>query len=560
MASGRGAPEDPWLGIAAALGAGALGIGVVVWGIGQMAAITLGDGPLASGASRMPGVLARLPGTLADPAAAWPPADRARLPGPVGFYAVAAVVLGVLAATIVLGTRIARSVNQRSARSGARWARAGDLRALVVRRPQSGRLTLGRLGRRLVATESRASTIVIGPSQSGKTAGLAIPAILEAAGPVLAVSVKRDLLDHTLAARRVRGPVCIYDPTGAAHLDSPEVVGWDPVRACVEWADARRMAHNLTSAHGSAGGRDAEFWLQMAAKLLAPLLVAAAGKIDGSMRDVVAWVDSGEQAAVSGLLLDLGEPDAHAAFLATCRREERTLSSVYATAEAALSPFADPSVLASTDVHGIEPEDLLGGAGTLYVIAPAKDQERLAPLFAGLVEHVVDAAYARAAAGRPCDPALLVVLDEAANTAPIRTLPQIAATAAGQGIQVVTVFQDLAQARSRYGEAADTILANHRAKLFLSGISDGRTLDYLGRALGEEEVAQESRTRGEGGGNSRTRSTRSRRLAPADAVRGVAPGQAILVYGHLPPARLRLRPWYRERVLRRLAAHGEDAR
>ena len=52
----------------------------------------------------------------------------------------------------------------------------------------------------------------------------------------------------------------------------------------------------------------------MAAKLLAPLLMAAAGKIDGSMRDVVAWVDSGEQAAVSELLLDLGEPDAHAAF------------------------------------------------------------------------------------------------------------------------------------------------------------------------------------------------------------------------------------------------------
>jgi len=30
-------------------------------------------------------------------------------------------------------------------------------------------------------------------------------------------------------------------------------------------------------------------------------------------------------------------------------------------------------------------------------------------------------------------------------------------TAAGQGIQVVSVFQDLAQARGRYGEAADTI-------------------------------------------------------------------------------------------------------
>ncbi|HMO01008.1 MAG TPA: type IV secretory system conjugative DNA transfer family protein, partial [Miltoncostaeaceae bacterium] len=436
-----------------------------------MAGLAFGSGPPGTAFGEMPGVLGRLPDTLGDPSAAWPVADRQTLPGPVGFYATALVVLGTIGAVGLGVARTARRVSGAPSRglSGARWASRRDLRSLMVRRPQSGRLTLGRMGRVLVATEARASTLVIGPSQSGKTAGLAIPAILEAAGPVLAVSVKRDLLDHTTAARRARGPVLVYDPTGAARLDGTGVVGWDPVRSCEEWADARRMAHNLTSAHGASAGRDAEFWLQMAAKLLAPLLLAAAGKVGGSMRDVVAWVDSGEQRAVEDLLLDLGEPDAHAAFLATCRREERTLSSVYATTEAVLAPFADPAVLRSTGAHGIDPEAVLDGETTLYVVAPSKDQERLAPLFAGLVEHVVDAAYERAAAGRPCDPPLLLVLDEAANTAPIRNLPQIAATAAGQGVQVVTVFQDLAQARSRYGEAADTILANHRAKLFLSG-------------------------------------------------------------------------------------------
>lgn len=561
---GSDSPEDPWVSVGLALAVGALGLAFIVWGIGQLAGLAIGGGALSTGFGQMPGVLSRLPNTLSDPAAAWPAPDRGRLPGPVGFYTVAAAVLGCLVAAGLAAARLARtgpwSSHADRGESGARWARPRDLRALVVGSAQPGRLALGRLGRRLIATEPRASTIVIGPSQSGKTAGLAIPAVLEAAGPVLAVSVKRDLLDHTLAARSSRGEVWIYDPTGAAQLDDERVVGWDPVRSCVEWADARRMAHNLTSAQAASGSRDAEFWLQMAAKLLAPLLLAAAGKIGGSMRDVVAWVDSGEQTAVADLLLDLGEPDAHAAFTATCRREERTLSSVYATTEAVLAPFADPAVLESTTNHGIDTQALLEGQSTLYVVAPAKDQERLAPLFAGLVEHVIDAAYARAAAGRPCDPSLLVVLDEAANTAPIRNLPQIAATAAGQGIQVVTIFQDLAQARSRYGEAADTILANHRAKLFLSGISDGRTLDYLGRALGDEEVGYESQTRGERGSTSRTRGTRTRRLAPADAVRGITPGEAILVYGHLPPARLSLRPWYRERALRGLAARKEAVR
>lgn len=554
---GAGAPEEPWIALVFVIVTAVIAAGVAAWMIGQLAGISFGAGPLAVGLDDMPAVLARLPSTLSDPAAAWPAPDRARLPGAAGMYAAAAAVASILAACGIVSARLVRgSVRPggTSRGSGARWARANDLRALVVPQTRPGRLTLGRLGRRLVATEPRASTIVIGPSQSGKTAGLAIPAILEARGPVLAVSVKRDLLDHTLAARRRGGPVWIYDPTGAGGLADADLVGWDPVLACPDWAAARRMAHHLTSAQAASAGRDAEFWLQLAGKLIAPLALAAAGKIGGSMRDVVGWVDSGEQTAVAELLLDLGEPEAHAAFLATCRREERTLSSVYATAEAVLAPFAEPQVLESTELPQLDPRDLLDAESTLYVVAPSQDQERLAPLFAGLVEHVVHAAYARAAAGRPCEPSLLLVLDEAANTAPIRSLPQIAATAAGQGVQVVTVFQDLAQARSRYGESADTILANHRAKLFLSGISDGRTLDYLGRALGEEEIGYESHTRGERGTSSRTRGTRTRRLAPADGVRGVPPGEAILVYGHLPPARLRLRPWYAERRLRRTSA------
>jgi type IV secretion system protein VirD4 len=562
---GRFAPEDPWVTAGLVLVGAVVGVAGAVWAVGQIAGLLFGAGAPETGLAQMPGVLGRLPSQLSDPAAAWPAGDRPRLPGPVGFYGALALLLGTLCAAAAGATRlIGRSRapgggTRRREVDGARWGRARDLRALLVSRPAPGRLVLGRLGRRLVATEPRASTIVVGPSQSGKTAGLAIPAILEAAGPVVAVSVKRDLLDHTLAARRRRGQVWIYDPTRAARLEDPALVGWDPVRACYSWVNARRTAYALTSAHGLAGGRDAQFWLQMAGKLIAPLLLAAAWKEGGSMRDVVRWLDTQEQNQVADVLKDIGVEEAAAAFEASCRREERTRSSVYATAEAVLEPFSDPHVLESTDAHGIDPEALLDGRSTLYVVAPAKDQERLSPLFAGLVEHLVEAAYARAAAGHPCDPPLLLVLDEAANTAPIRGLPQLAATAAGQGVQVVTVFQDLAQARSRYGEAADTILANHRAKLFLSGISDGRTLEYLGRALGDEEVAYESRTEGRYGTPSRTRGTRSRRLAPADLVRGIPPGRAVLVYGHLPPAWLSLRPWFSERGLRRLAEVGEGA-
>ena len=57
--------------------------------------------------------------------------------------------------------------------------------------------------------------IVIAPSRSLKTTGLAISAILEWDGPVLATSVKTDLLQDTIDRRRDLGDVLVFDPTEA---------------------------------------------------------------------------------------------------------------------------------------------------------------------------------------------------------------------------------------------------------------------------------------------------------------------------------------------------------
>ena len=84
--------------------------------------------------------------------------------------------LGVVRVLEALGVEL-RGDGRRA--PSARWARPGDLRPLRVRRPQPGRLTLGRHGRSLLAAGERQSVIVVAPTQSHKTTGLAIPALLE---------------------------------------------------------------------------------------------------------------------------------------------------------------------------------------------------------------------------------------------------------------------------------------------------------------------------------------------------------------------------------------------
>ena len=152
--------------------------------------------------------------------------------------------------------------------------------------------------------------------------------------------------------------------------------------------------------------------------------------------------------------------------------------------------------------------------------------------------------FATATRSGPLHPPLLVVLDEAAHIAPLPELDGLAATCASHGIQIVTVWQDLAQVRGRYGARAPTVLNNHRAKLFLPGIADPDTLEYASRLIGDEEVAQPSVTRDPTGRRSTTSTTGPRRLLPPEELRCLPRGRAVLVYGTLPPARLRLRPWW----------------
>jgi len=449
-------------------------------------------------------------------------------------------------------------------RPSARWARSTDLRPLTVDHRTArtglappGRLVLGRAGGRLLAAEPAQSVVVFGPTQSRKTTGFAVPAILGWEGPVVATSVKGDLVRDTIAHRRHLGGVQVVDPGGATGLAT---AWWSPLPSATTWPDARRAASSLAeSARQSAGPlTDGEFWYATAAKLLAPLLFAAAtgGR---TMEDVVRWVDGHEEDEVLDLLHATGVESAVLAVRASFGRDERQRSSVYTTVETILEPFADVAASHPPGVPGadtgrsdVDPARLLADRGTVYLCAPAHDQRRLRPLFTAVVRQVVEHVYDRVArTGRPCDPPLLVVLDEAANIAPLPDLDTLAATAAGHGVQLVTVWQDLAQVTARYGPRAATVVNNHRAKVFLSGISDASTLDYASHLIGDEELALPATTSGGPGGRSTTRQPVTRRLAPPDALRRIDPGSGVLVYGGLAPARITLRPWYDVPVLAR---------
>jgi type IV secretion system protein VirD4 len=537
--------------------AAAVALALATWLWGGMAGLLFGGGWPRMSVGALATVLIRLPAKLANPAAAWPAAVRRQLPGAAGFY----VSLAPLFAGVAGGTLLASRTLRHG--QGARWAAGGELRGLRAR-TRGDRLTLGRYHGRLLHAERRHALVAFGPPQSGKSAGLAVPALLEWDGPAIASSIKTDLLTCTAERRRALGPVFVFDPFALAGCESHT---WSPLRAAHTWDGALESAWRLAAAGelDQRGVEDSDFWAVAAEQRLAPLLFTASASGLG-MDAVVRWAygQGGREldetiARLTGSANDADElEDAHAAFDALRAFEsqaDRTRTSIEATAQGLLRAYRFRRVLRSAAGCEIEPDSLLDGRATLYLIGDAKASKLLRPIFLALLSEIVDRAYERATlAGGQLALPLLLCLDEAGNVAPLPNLGEIASTAPSHNIQLVSIFHDLAQARSRYGRQAETVVNSHRARMLLPGVADLDTLRYFSGLAGDEEARELSRTTGAGaGGGTRTSSVRRRPLIAPEALRQLPEGQALLLYGRLAPAQIQLRMWFADRRLRKLA-------
>ncbi len=535
-----------------------VGAAALVWLWGGVAGAVFGRGWPQVGLGQALAILTRLPTRLSAPATAWPRSSQDLLPGAGGFYGA----LATLAVTALLPARlIGRSGLLRARNPGARWAQRSELRTLRGR-TRGARLALGFHRGRLLHAEHRHALVAFGPPQSGKSAGLAIPALLEWPGPAVASSIKTDLLSATIARRRRLGPVYVFDPFALAGVPANT---WSPLAGANTWDGALEVAWRLAAAgeldqRGVEGG---DFWAVAAEQRLAPLLYAAAASRAG-IDSVVRWAyGQGTRELHQALAQLAGEAKdelelegAHAAYDAVCAFEaqaDRTRSSIEATVQALLRAYRFRRVARSAAGSEITADRLLDDAATLYLIGDAKASKLLRPLFLALVGEVVDRAYERATlAGGRLERPLLLCLDEAGNVAPLPNLAEIASTAPSHNIQLVSIFHDLQQARSRYGRQAETVVNSHRARMLLPGVADLETLRYFASLLGEEEARDLTRTSG-AGGSSRSEARRRRPLMAAEALRQLPERHALLLYGRLAPVRLRLRTWFDDRRLRRLA-------
>ncbi|MEC3974575.1 type IV secretory system conjugative DNA transfer family protein [Amycolatopsis sp. H20-H5] len=330
---------------------------------------------------------------------------------------------------------------------------------------------LARVGRQRVWSPVEDVTLRFGGPRSGKTGELACR-ILDAPGAVIATSTRTDLIDLTAKLREQHGPTYVFNPSGLGKL--PSTITFDPLTGCGNPVTATHRASDLLPGEG--GSDEREHWVTQARRALAALMHAAAiGEL--AMSDVQSWVADPERAAEEVLrLLRRSEP----AFEQTARQflttNDRTRSSITTTIMPALAWLTDPTARAAATGGAFDVAELLDSRATVYLLGA--EEGHTAPLVAALTAHLAREArrIASESLGGRLDPALTLVLDEAALVSPV-PLDLWTADMGGRNVTIHIGAQSRAQLRKRWGDTGcAAIMTNSATVLILAGARDGDDL------------------------------------------------------------------------------------
>jgi type IV secretory pathway TraG/TraD family ATPase VirD4 len=486
------------------------------------------------------------------------------------FWAIAALTAGLVVALAVTGRRLVGGaqlgVSAPGYASAAQVRRHLSARAVLARAPQVRPSVASRCGSpaavgiplgRDAATGTELwgsvedSYLILGPPRSGKGVSLIVPGLLATAGPALITATRPDTYRATVAGRANHGPVAVFDPQHLSQGSTGLALRWSPVAGCQDPQVAILRARGLAAGAGFAHATtDADFWTGSSAAVIRCYLHAAA-LAELSVTDVLSWIGRPADPTPIALLRRY----AHAApgwaeeLAAQAAADPRQRDGVWAGVRRAFDSLADPRVLAACSPpphQAFDPAAFLAERGTLYLLGSTGAQLSVAPLVAALVEDLVETARRQAAAGSTgrLDPPATLWLDEAANIAPLPSLPSLLADGGGSGLCTIAVFQSLAQARAAWREeAAGAMWDAATIKIIFGGLGHADDLARISRLAGD--VDQPAWTHSDGaGGRSWSRTLRRLPALPVERLRNLPEGRAILLHRRTPPIETILAPWW----------------
>ncbi len=449
---------------------------------------------------------------------------------PLSTIAVFVVTVGLLA--VCLRFRRFPLVPQRLA--DARWADREDAMPLAV--PGAFLLGLwGPAGTPLYLSDEQLSghVLVVGPSRTGKTAGVIAPNLLY-----------RDPSRESAVVLDIKtGPRSLWNITAGrygmrSHLFCPFFegsVGYNPLAHVDPIGAAQRKAALLvqnTTPRGLSG--DAHVYAAATSDLAALLFMhvqqdrSSGGNTVGAVyRLALGGAAFIREALRSSVVADVR--DRHGIFAA---RERRVQEAAVTGLIERLAPWADPLVARATAEH-FDLASLGREPSALYVLMPETDAAQLQSLVAWLVADLLDELIDRAEREGPRIP-VRMFLDEFRQFGYLSGFSEALPTLRERGISVLLGVQTLSQIEEVYGRAeARTLLGNTETKLLFRA-GDLETARLISGWLGRTTVPAVSVTT-RGRDRSTTVRPSLRPLMPPEELTRIPDGAMIALAGAARP-------------------------
>ena len=303
-----------------------------------------------------------------------------------------------------------------------------------------------------------APVAIIAPTGSGKGRDFIIPNILHHKGPVIVPDPKGELYAVTARHRRKMGQVAAIRPFGE-KIDTLNPFDYFSLPGSRLETDAEMFASYLGVGHEF--GTD-PFWSDSATGLIAGLIACMVSCGNPSVRTLTQILYADDLAMHLARQLDAkreGSRLAHDEFVAFLNHPaEETRPSVLSTARTYIKCLATEEVACSMEDSTISLRKVLAGEPiTLYIIIPPEklhSHRTLLRLWVGVLLNTI--------LKRQFQPEhrTLFILEEAAQLGTFPPLLTATTLMRAYGLQLITVWQNMAQLKSRYPADWTTILDN----------------------------------------------------------------------------------------------------
>lgn len=425
---------------------------------------------------------------------------------------------------------------------------------------RGSRAVLGAFGPGPFAWQTDKHVLVLASSRSGKGVSLLIPNLLTWPGGVFVLDPKGENARATLRQRQAFGPAAVLDPWRIARLPAERQDarrGFNPLAPLLDDPDTMP-----TAAAALAGalviGQD-DHWNNAARLLLRGLLLhVLTDPLYEGQRDLV---------TVRALLMGTAPADLFAAMSANpeagglvrqcgdgfASTPETELGSIVSAARVQTMFLDDPALQASLREQG-------GGVDfsqwqddvplSVFVCLPAPYMQTFSRWLRLVVTAALNSLTTRQKApSRPVQ----FHLDELATLGRLEAVETAVGLAAGYGVQVWSVFQDLGQIRDLYQARAPSFWSNAGIRAVFN-LQDVETAEYVSRLIGTTTVqvrTTQLSALGLVGGGSAAATARPL-LQPDEVMQRYAQGKMLVLLDGVYPLEARRVPYYEDPALRGL--------